>query len=173
MSRYAHALHATLSSHLIRSRLIARVFPSGPFLLLSPFLFRCLLIWCHPFLILVPSHFPSFLIHRLHTFFSFFRSPPYRSPLRDVRSILSHLREVTQHSPSPHFLLGRRLLHSFLIRQTRRPIFPSGLLLPYTFDVFYFFQRFIKCLTQLSQILNLLFLSKFCIAFFSLLILNI
>lgn len=138
MSRYAHALHATLSSRLIRSRLSPCI-PLWPFLAslsfslsLSAHLVPALLL---PFLILVPSHFPSFLIHRLHTLFSFFRSPPYPSPLRDVHSILSHLREVTQDSPSPHFPLGRRLLHSFLTRQTRRPIFPSGLLLSYTFDV--------------------------------------
>lgn len=61
LSRYAHALHATLSSHLIRSRLIARVFPRGPSL--SPSLSLAAHLPSPPlsrssFLILLPSHFP-------------------------------------------------------------------------------------------------------------------
>lgn len=139
MSRYAHALHATLSSHLIRSRLIARVSPCGPFLLLSLslFLFRCLLIWCHisfsPFLILVPSHFPSFLTRRLHTLFSFFRSlflslAFARRPFNPISSARGY-----PGLPVAPFSF-RSSAPSFISNSANASIFPSGLLLSYTFS---------------------------------------
>lgn len=62
----------------------------------------------------------------------FSRSPPYPAPSRDVHSILSHLLEVTQDHPSPHFPWAPAL--SFISNSRTDPPAPiARLILPDTF----------------------------------------
>lgn len=122
MSRYAHALHATLSSHLIRSRLIARVFPRGPFLSLSLALVVCsfTLSLSLSFLVLDFTSITFSTFSHSPFPFSFF-SPSYPAPSRRPFNSVSSARGYA--GPLALFSLGHRLFHSFLTRQTRRPIF--------------------------------------------------
>lgn len=123
MSRYAHALHATLSSHLIRSRLIARVFPRGPFLSLSLSFSLSAHLSSPPLsLFVLDSTSITFSTLSLAVLLSFFRSPPYPIPSRRPFNPVSSARGYPE-PPVALFSLDHRLLHSFLTRQTRRPIF--------------------------------------------------
>lgn len=147
LSRCAHALHATLSSHLIRSRLIARVSLPCPPLFLSGVSFLCLsfrLIVCSftvslffffPCLSLfgssVPHPLSQFYFH--HAVLSL-PSPALFSTLSRAfsTSIQSYL--ICPRLPETFYVVpfslgpgSRRHLHSFRNRRTRRPASDSAL----------------------------------------------
>lgn len=113
MSRYAHALHATLSSHLIRSRLIARVPRPNSFLfsvLASRFLSS--LIFFHlslsiPSLRYIPSPSSSIQFHLVFPPF-----PPVRFfiPTLSLRALFGSCFS----SPRPSFLRILSIFSSFV-----------------------------------------------------------
>lgn len=117
--QHYHLISSGLVSSPVYSPVVLSCLPSLS-LFSSRFLLICPLSPLSPFVLdsLLPSHFPPFFAVLL----SFFRSPPYLVPSRRPFNPVSSTRGYPE-PPIALFSLGHRLFHSFLTRQTRRPIF--------------------------------------------------